>query len=200
MKEKQQQLKEEVKQLLAAAEAADEQEDRQYGSKRGDELPEELRRRETRLATIKEAKKVLEQRARDKAAGMALPGPIDQNAASGQSQQRRLYGHVDQFRMDDRPGAIRTKRVFSGYEFSDLPVCPLIHSVKEERRASSGWRAPRDGLLRVAGDQMGPERRRSSPTVAPIGSYTAIPFLFAHPPDCPAPRSKALDRPTSRVA
>src|SRR5260370_224278 len=68
MKEKQQQLKEEVKQLLAAAEAADEAEDRQYGSQRGDELPVELQRRETRLAKIKEAKKVLEQRARDKAA------------------------------------------------------------------------------------------------------------------------------------
>src|SRR5436853_3116709 len=67
MKEKQQQLKEEVKQLLEQAEAADQQEDGQYGSKRGDELPEELQRRETRLAKIKEAKKVIEQRARDKA-------------------------------------------------------------------------------------------------------------------------------------
>jgi transposase len=68
MKEKQQQLKEEVKQLLEQAEAADQDEDRQYGGKRGDELPEELQRRETRLAKIKEAKKVIEQRARDKAA------------------------------------------------------------------------------------------------------------------------------------
>src|ERR1700693_2157366 len=58
MKEKQQQLKEEVKQLLAAAGAADEEEDRQYGSQRGDEVPEELGRRETRLARINEAKKV----------------------------------------------------------------------------------------------------------------------------------------------
>src|ERR1700722_419582 len=67
MTEKQQQLKGEVKRLLEQAEAADEAEDREYGDKRGDELPEELRRRETRLARIKEAKKVLEQRARDKA-------------------------------------------------------------------------------------------------------------------------------------
>ena len=67
MIEKQQQLKDEVKRLLEQAEAADEAEDREYGDKRGDELPEELRRRETRLARIKEAKKVLEQRARDKA-------------------------------------------------------------------------------------------------------------------------------------
>jgi len=68
MQEKQKQLKEEVKQLLAQAEAADEEEDRRHGRKRGDELPEELRRRETRLAKIKRAKKVVEQRAREKAA------------------------------------------------------------------------------------------------------------------------------------
>jgi transposase len=60
MKEKQLQLKEEVKQLLEQAEAADEAEDRQYGSKRGDELPEELQRRETRLAKIKQAKSAAE--------------------------------------------------------------------------------------------------------------------------------------------
>jgi len=68
MKEKQRQLREEVKQLLAQAEAADEEEDRQYGNRRGDELPEELQRRETRLAKIQQAKKVIEQRAREKAA------------------------------------------------------------------------------------------------------------------------------------
>ena len=68
MKEKQRQLQEEVKQLLAQAEAADEEEDRRYGNQRGDELPEELQRRETRLAKIQQAKKVIEQRAREKAA------------------------------------------------------------------------------------------------------------------------------------
>src|SRR5882762_9011381 len=68
MQEKQEQLRDEVKQLLEQAEAADEEEDRRYGSQRGDELPEELRRRETRLAKIKIAKKVVEQRAREKAA------------------------------------------------------------------------------------------------------------------------------------
>ena len=68
MKEKQRQLREEVKQLLAQAEAADQEEDQRYGNPRGDELPEELQRRETRLARIKQAKKVVEQRAREKAA------------------------------------------------------------------------------------------------------------------------------------
>jgi transposase len=67
MKEKQKQLREEVKGVLEQAEAADEEEDRRYGGKRGDEWPEELQRRETRLAKIKAAKKIIEQRAREKA-------------------------------------------------------------------------------------------------------------------------------------
>jgi IMP dehydrogenase/GMP reductase len=66
--EQEQQLRQEVKELLAQAEGADEEEDRRHGNRRGDELPEELRRRETRLAKIKQAKKVIEQRAREKAA------------------------------------------------------------------------------------------------------------------------------------
>src|SRR5437762_1314238 len=99
MKEKQQQLKEEVKQLLAAAEAADEEEDRQYGDKRGDELPEELRRRETRLAKIKEAKKVLEQRARDKAVaegkGAAETKPEDQDQYNFTDPESRIMKGAD---------------------------------------------------------------------------------------------------------
>src|ERR1035441_1524476 len=53
MQEKRKQQKEEVKQLLRQAEAADEEEDRRHDNKRGDELPDELRRRKTRLAKIK---------------------------------------------------------------------------------------------------------------------------------------------------
>jgi len=69
MKEKQQQLKQEVQQLLAQAEAADAEEDKRHGrDRRGDELPAELQRRESRLAKIKQAKRGLEQRAREKAA------------------------------------------------------------------------------------------------------------------------------------
>ena len=92
MKEKQQQLKEEVKQLLAAAEAADEEEDRQYGSQRGDELPEELRRRETRLAKIKLAKKVVEQRAREKA---AAEGKSAEEAKRAKPEDKDQYNFTD---------------------------------------------------------------------------------------------------------
>src|ERR1700730_7172483 len=62
------QLRKEVQELLKEAEAVDEEEDKRYGRERqGEELPEELQRRETRIARIQEAKKALEERAREKA-------------------------------------------------------------------------------------------------------------------------------------
>jgi len=58
-------LKEGIKQLLEKAEAIDQQEDDEYGpDRRGDELPEELARRQSRLKRIREAKRVLEAKAR----------------------------------------------------------------------------------------------------------------------------------------
>jgi hypothetical protein len=74
MGDKQRQLREEVKQLLAQAEAADAAEDAEYGAgRRGDELPAELQRRESRLERIREAKRVLEARAKDEAAAAGQP-------------------------------------------------------------------------------------------------------------------------------
>lgn len=68
MKEKERQIRAEVRELLAQAEAVDAEEDALYGAdQRGDELPVELQRRETRLQKIREAKRALEQRARQKA-------------------------------------------------------------------------------------------------------------------------------------
>lgn len=68
MKEEKRNLRAEVQQLLKQAMAADDEEDSRYGKdKSGDELPEELSRRVTRLQRIKEAKKALEQRAREEA-------------------------------------------------------------------------------------------------------------------------------------
>jgi len=61
-------LKQEIEALLKQAEDVDAAEDAQYGKgKRGDELPEELRRRESRLKKIHEAKAELEREAREQA-------------------------------------------------------------------------------------------------------------------------------------
>jgi transposase len=61
-------LKQEVKALLAQAEETDQAEDQTYGPKRrGEELPDELARRQSRLEKIREAKAALEAEAREQA-------------------------------------------------------------------------------------------------------------------------------------
>jgi len=59
-------LRRNVKGLFSEAERVDAEEDQRFGPEnRGDELPEELTRRESRLAKIKEAKEALESQARE---------------------------------------------------------------------------------------------------------------------------------------
>jgi transposase len=73
IQKKEQQLEAEIAELranvyllLSEAEQVDAEEDQQFGAdRRGDELPEELQRRESRLARIKEAKEALEAEARE---------------------------------------------------------------------------------------------------------------------------------------
>jgi len=80
-------LRANVAALLEEAEAVDAEEDERYGpDRRGDELPEELQRREQRLARIREAKQALEAEAVEREAarcaelearGKASRGPRD---------------------------------------------------------------------------------------------------------------------------
>lgn len=68
MKEEEKRLEEEIARLLAEAAATDAAEDNALGQDRsGDELPDELKRRASRLAKIKKAKALLEERARTEA-------------------------------------------------------------------------------------------------------------------------------------
>lgn len=65
-------IKAEVEKILAEAEAKDREEDKLYGpDRRGDELPEELRNRASRLARLKAAKEILEKEAAERAADQA---------------------------------------------------------------------------------------------------------------------------------
>jgi transposase len=65
MKAEEARLKDEISKLMAEAKAADDAEDLQHGPDRhGDELPDELARRQSRLAKIQGARKLLEERAR----------------------------------------------------------------------------------------------------------------------------------------
>ena len=76
MKDEEKRLDKEVRRITDLAKGIDEAEDAEFGEDfRGDELPEELRRREDRLAAIRKAKKELEeeQAAEDKAKGRGKP-------------------------------------------------------------------------------------------------------------------------------
>jgi transposase len=99
MKQEEKRLKEEIHQLLSKAEAVDQQEDKEYGAdRRGDELPEELARRESRLKRIQQAKKALEAEAK---------------AAAQQAQKQREVDSKD----DDKP-----KRGRKPKPISDIPA------------------------------------------------------------------------------
>jgi len=64
MQKEEERLQKEIAELLSKAESTDAAEDELHGREaRGDELPAELARRETRLAKIQEAKKALEEQA-----------------------------------------------------------------------------------------------------------------------------------------
>jgi len=93
-------LEEEVARLLAEAQAMDAAEDAQYGKEhRGDELPAELARRESRLAKIREAKAALEQEAKERAAQKAV-------AAQAKVEQRRRREEETGQKVGGRPPAV----------------------------------------------------------------------------------------------
>lgn len=95
MCEAERKLKEEVERLLEEAERVDSEEDAKYGKgNRGDELPKELRRRESRLKKIREAKKELEAAARKEAEKKAEEAkkPIEERTRQEQERGRKFGG------------------------------------------------------------------------------------------------------------
>jgi transposase len=105
MKQAEGELVKRARALLDLAEQADRKEDTEFGKgKRGDELPEELRRTETRLVRIREAKRKLEAEAKaareqqreEKAAKVARKAPPDDqdgDAGSGGGSHDELPAH-----------------------------------------------------------------------------------------------------------
>lgn len=99
MGETEKRLQQEVQSLLEKAQQTDGAEDKQYGKgRRGDELPAELARRESRLKKIQEAKLALEQEARARAAeqGEAARAKIEQRQRQEQETGQKAKGRVPQ--------------------------------------------------------------------------------------------------------
>jgi transposase len=100
MKEKEQELREEVRKLLSEADRQDEAEDQRYGKDRsGEELPEDLRRRESRLERIRQAKRALEEEARRQAqeADKEQAKPEDKKQYNFTDPQSRIMKGSDGF-------------------------------------------------------------------------------------------------------
>ena len=83
-------IQEEINQLLKQAEKIDAEQDAALGSRRGDELPAELKRREDRLVKIKEAKARLE--AESKVLADAEQSRRDEEQAAREAEGRKRPG------------------------------------------------------------------------------------------------------------
>ena len=96
MRREERRLSEEIEGLLLRARETDAAEDARFGEAlRGDELPEELRRREDRLAAIRAAKERLESRQREvDAARGREPGP--KRNPKGGRPYKRDYGEPEE--------------------------------------------------------------------------------------------------------
>ena len=92
-------LAQEVQTLLDAAKQADQTEDSKYGKgKRGDELPDEIKGKETRLKKIREAKAALEEQAKAQATATAteVQAKLDKRDASAAATGKQVAGKAPQ--------------------------------------------------------------------------------------------------------
>jgi transposase len=113
MREAEQELAAEVARLLATAQRLDDEEDELYGQgKRGDELPAELRERESRLARIRQLKADIEQEARA-AAEKKAQAAAQKNSEHRQQEQEFRGRPAKVIDPDQVIPAAKTKRNFT---------------------------------------------------------------------------------------
>jgi transposase len=94
LKAKEKELTEEIEALLAKVAKCDEEEDEQYQDKTGYEIPEELKIKEQRLTTIKEAKEALENREQELNPGKVID---DKKQISFADKEARIMGKKGDF-------------------------------------------------------------------------------------------------------
>jgi transposase len=142
MNETEARLKQEIDALLKQAEQTDAAEDAQYGrDKRGDELPEELVRRESRLRKIQQAKAALEDEAREKAAQQRAE--VEQKLAERAEEEQRT-GKKKGGRKPELPDSDKAKPDDTAqYNFTD-PESRIMPDgantgVPSDRSSSLGW-------------------------------------------------------------
>jgi transposase len=102
-------LEAEIQDLLARAEDVDRAEDEELGDDRGDELPQELRRREGRLEKIRAAKQRLDERARGRARERAEAKGAGPEAVA-EAEARAVPGPKEQSNFTDPDSRIMKTR------------------------------------------------------------------------------------------
>ena len=102
MQEEEERLKEEIAAMLTEAQATDDAEDARHGpDRRGDELPAELARRQSRLAKIQQARAMLEERAKVEAAAEAARRAAEGKASPKTTPADAVPGPKDQINFTD---------------------------------------------------------------------------------------------------
>ena len=137
MDETAQRLRREMEELPRSAAAADAVEDAQHGKgKRGDELPAELARRQSRLEKIRAAKADLEREAKEKAekARVEAEAKIAKRRGKEARTGKRPVGMTRKCRIRSRPNRIRRRNATS--PIRRAVSCPMAPTRAVRCRAS----------------------------------------------------------------
>jgi hypothetical protein len=123
MKKEEERLKQEIDDLLKQAQETDGQEDAVLGSKRGDELPGELQRRQERLATIAAAKERLEEQARAAA-------EVERQRRAEEEAQRQQTGTKRRGKEPEPPSEIPEDKAQTSFTDPEAKMMP---------QSNKGW-------------------------------------------------------------
>ena len=161
-------LEAEIAELLRRAAEIDEAEDAEYGhDARGDELPEELRRREVRLAKMREAKVRLEERAERRARERAEGGGATGRGRSCGGQGCAPAQGAEQFHRPGQPDHEEFPRLVQGYNAQVLVEAGSGVIVAQEVTPQSAD-SPRLGPTGVLGPKPGRYRSPGNRAVSPV--------------------------------
>jgi transposase len=136
MLKEEQRLKAEIEALLQQAEKTDSAEDAVQGSRRGDELPEELKRREDRLAVIAAAKQRLEEQAR------AAAEEQRQRRAEEEAQRQRT-GRKRRGKEPAPPSEVPKNNAQCSFSDPDMKIMP---------QSNKGWDYATNAQVGVDGE------------------------------------------------
>jgi len=183
MKEEEERLEAEVRELLRRAAEVDEEEDRRYGKdKRGDELPQELAYREGRLNKIREAKEALEAEAKREAEEAKEKG----KERSGVPEEKAQRNFTDpESRIMPAPGGNEFVQAYNAQVAVDsahqvIVACDITNEATDRKQARPMIEQVRENTGRVPGQISADAGYFSSKTLEAMEELKVEAFI---PPD-----------------